>query len=122
MGRSLHEVLRIKGLQKVGHFVDAVAHRSLLLVGIKATYSRITLENSVQSADAIGNKIEHKRAILSVVKKARRRRQLNDKLRSGPLVGNKSFGGQNGGGPIPRCGTRVAVFFVCLGHLLGSKI
>ena len=68
-GRSLHEVLRIKGLQKVGHFVDAVAHRSLLLVGGKATYSRITLENSVQSADAIGNKIEHKRAILSVVKK-----------------------------------------------------
>ena len=69
VGRSLHEVLRIKGLQKVGHFVDAVAHRSLLLVGGKATYSRITLENSVQSADAIGNKIEHKRAILSVVKK-----------------------------------------------------
>ena len=56
--------VRIKGRQKVGHFVDAVvAHRSLLLVG-KATYSRITLENSVQSADdAIGNKIEHKLAI-----------------------------------------------------------
>ena len=70
LGRSLHEVLRIKGLQKVGHSVDAVAHRSLLLVGGKATYSRITLENSVQSADAIGNKIEHKRAILSVVKKS----------------------------------------------------
>ena len=69
VGRFLHEVLRIKGLQKVGHSVDAVAHRSLLLVG-KATYSCITLENSVQSADAIGNKIEHKRAILSVVKKS----------------------------------------------------
>ena len=69
VGLYLHEVLRIKGLQKVGHSVDAVAHRSLLLVGGKATYSRITLENSVQSADAIGNKIEHKRAIVSVVKK-----------------------------------------------------